>query len=669
MKLLRLKLENFKCHRDFELRVDAQDLTVYGRNFLGKSTLGDSLFWLLFGKNQDQRSGFEVRPLDPETLQPVPGLETTVEGEFEVGGKTLTLTRTYREVWTKTRSSAVAEKKGHTTDYRVNGVPQSESEYKRYIDALCDERTFRLLTSPGYFCSDDFGDSRAPAWQRRRMMLLDICGDVSDQDVVASKAILDPLPSILDGRSVDEYRRVLTSKRKNVNDELAVLPARIDQAKKAIPVASTLSLEEVDAIIGDYQAKIQRSYENRASLTSGGAIAEKTTRIREIEGELQAIKNRLSATGGDAAAQAQTLLRAKDGEIADLKVRVESLRRQAQLLEEVEKRGVEDSLARLRAEWNSINERTYAGDATCPSCGQALPEEQIAAAIETFNLRKSEQLSANREQGISKKRLLDEIESKLNGLAVQIENTTQRIEGLQAERASIEIPPVTVVNVEADPEYRALLAEKSSIESEIEDLRAGSNSEIAKIDAALSRFKNSLSESESAKTRIEEKARIEEQIATLEAREKELSKVFNDLKHEEFLLEEFVRAKVALLESRINERFRYVSFKLFNQQVNGGLTECCEAVKKTNGVPYADMSTSEQINAGLDIINVLSEHKGFAPFVVIDNCESNHDPLPTEGQQIRLAVSPTDAVLRFELTPRQPADASPEPAQGQLISA
>jgi len=59
------------------------------------------------------------------------------------------------------------------------------------------------------------------------------------------------------------------------------------------------------------------------------------------------------------------------------------------------------------------------------------------------------------------------------------------------------------------------------------------------------------------------------------------------------------------------------------------------------------------LNIGLDIINTLAEHFGFAPVVFIDNAESVTDILQTKGQQIRLIVSAADKKLRIELVERE----------------
>jgi hypothetical protein len=88
-------------------------------------------------------------------------------------------------------------------------------------------------------------------------------------------------------------------------------------------------------------------------------------------------------------------------------------------------------------------------------------------------------------------------------------------------------------------------------------------------------------------------------------------------------------------------------FKLFDTQINGGLVECCETLY--NGVPYgSNLNTGHRILVGLDIINTLSEHYGFAPMVFVDNAESLTEEFQLQGQVIRLVATPEEPTLKVE---------------------
>ena len=101
------------------------------------------------------------------------------------------------------------------------------------------------------------------------------------------------------------------------------------------------------------------------------------------------------------------------------------------------------------------------------------------------------------------------------------------------------------------------------------------------------------------------------------------------------------------MEERINSRFEYARFRLFNVLVTGAVEECCDTTY--GGVPYGSgLNKGARINVGLDIINTLSGHYSFAPPVWIDNAEAVVELLPTRGQMIRLVVSSADKKLRVE---------------------
>ena len=129
--------------------------------------------------------------------------------------------------------------------------------------------------------------------------------------------------------------------------------------------------------------------------------------------------------------------------------------------------------------------------------------------------------------------------------------------------------------------------------------------------------------------------------------EKLLSVKFGELDQQLYLLDEFIRTKVDLLTSKINAKFNYVDFKLFEEQINGGLKEVCEVTVK--GVPYSSgLNNAARINAGLDIINTVTEINQINAPIFIDNAESINDLLTVQAQTITLSVS-KDKDLKMEV--------------------
>ena len=77
------------------------------------------------------------------------------------------------------------------------------------------------------FNSDLFKSSKSPAWQERRKLLIEVCGDVSDQDVIDLKHELKDLPALLGRNTLAEFRSIQDERRKKINEELKEIPTRI----------------------------------------------------------------------------------------------------------------------------------------------------------------------------------------------------------------------------------------------------------------------------------------------------------------------------------------------------------------------------------------------------------------------------------------------------------
>src|SRR4051812_24523619 len=99
--LVSLQVRNFKGIHEFKVEFGS-NTKIHGANGSGKTTIVDSFFWLLYGKNSHNQTAFNIKALDSEN-NPVHNLEHEVEGVFEVteDGKTYchNLKRVFKEKW------------------------------------------------------------------------------------------------------------------------------------------------------------------------------------------------------------------------------------------------------------------------------------------------------------------------------------------------------------------------------------------------------------------------------------------------------------------------------------------------------------------------------------------------------------------------------------------
>ena len=622
MKLISLLIQNFKGIEEFTFGPNGESLSVYGNNGTGKTTLPDAFCWLLFGKDSDGKAAFELKPLDADN-NPIHNLETVVEAVLIANDKEIKLKKQFSEVWKTKRGEAEAKFSGHTIDHFVNGVPVSEREYKIAIESLCPtEAIFKLLTNPGY-CNEQM------KWPDRRKVLFDIAGDMTDQDVIDADPELGPLNAIMEKHTLEEYKRILVAERKEVSERKDQLPIRISELKNSIPQAASRTAEviskEIIGLTKDREAK--KAELDR--IRNGGEIAQKTKELREAEAELQEVKNRLNA---GKAKESERI----NSEIAGLRRQIREI--QAKMPTAlIDTEELEKAIVELREKWRVENEKTYDGSDTCPTCKQPLPAWQIEEAVATFNRNKAEnlkditehgqtfaaELKAAKEQNEQSQKQADEATEKVAAIESQIREKENALRQLEQSA-----PVISSERDKAQKKIDGLRSAIGALELKTDELTEG-------LQAEVDALNEQIRELDKEQASIESHKQTTARIAELEKEQKEIAGRAGEIEQALFLLEQFSRRKASLVEERVNSRFKFAKFKLFNQLINGGIEETCETLY--GGVPYSTgLNTGHKIIVGLDIINTLSEHYGFRPPIFIDNAESVSDLPEMQAQVIKL---------------------------------
>ena len=653
MKLLSLHLSNFKGCRSFDLEPKGNSCNVYGDNGTYKTTLFDAFLWLLFDKDSQNRKDFEIKTIGPDG-EYLHGLDHSVEATLEIdGAEMLTLKKVYKEKWTKKRGSPKAEFTGHTTDYYIDGVPVKKSDYDAKIAEIADEDIFKLLTSPKYF-------NEQLHWQERRKILLQVCGDVTDSDVIASDSTLSKLPEILGNRSIDDHRKVIAARRAEINKELERIPVRIDEVQRGLPDIAGVDQAETSARIADLKEQIKAKQEQLVRLESGGEIAEKTKSLREIEAELLEIRNQYRSKVDNAVQAKQDEYNASRERYIALRGEVSNLKRDIEQYQQTID-ALEQRVKDLRGQWYAVNEEqlTFEQSDICPTCGQPLPPGKVTEmkkkAKAEFNRQKAERLENITTEGKDLRTKADSLiaekdkaEQQLAEASAKLEVEEKQMHLLQEE---LEAMRQKVNAFSDDPRYVEKLKEKEEIEKSIAAIRAGRDKEMESIIVQIAKLEKEVLDGEDQLSRVKRYEEGQKRIRELKEQERKLAAEYERLESELYITEQFIRTKVKLLEEKINNRFQLARFKLFDVQVNGAVVETCETLY--NGVPYPDLNGAMKINIGLDIINTLSEFYGFLAPIFIDNREAVTRLIDTQAQVISLIVSEQDKRLRVEIPNQQ----------------
>lgn len=647
MKLLKLNLHNFKGIRSLEIDTNGgENVDVFGDNATGKTTLADAANWLLFDKDSHDRKDFSIKELDTNGQVKIHRLNHEVEGVFDINRKSISLKKVYSEKWTKKRGSATDEFTGHETSYFIDGVPKPKKDYDAFVGGIVHEDVFKLLTNPLFF-------NERLHWQKRREALLQICGNISDAEVIAANKELSELPAVLNGRTIEDHRKVLAARRTEINKEIEKIPVRIDETLRGMPDVAGLPNKEVLSVeIKSLKTQADAKRKEIARVEAGGEMAEQQKALRETESRIIDITNRHRAENGDKAQVKQNEITRLNSQISSIETQMAAAGRTLEANNSEAKR-CNASREALRSKWQAVYDRKFEFiyDSNCPACGQELPESQIdearAKAQEQFNAVKSKELEAINVDGKSYKHKTEElqaanqkIQTDIERLQADKEKLAQSVTDLRSEIKAMGESP----DIESNPNYVQALREKEKVQTLVDNLATSMQGVVRGLRDEVNLIEQDIAVREKSIANLDRFEKDQSRIKELECQEKALSSEFEKLESELYLTEQFIRAKVNMLEERINGRFKIARFKLFDQQINGGLSECCETMY--NGVPYSDMNNAARINVGLDIINTLSEHYGFVAPIWIDNAEAVTKLTETAAQIIRLIVSEPEKTLR-----------------------
>ena len=650
MKLLRLTLDNFRAIKHLDFKPNGNNAAIYGKNSTGKTTVYNAYTWLLFGKSATGEKNFSPKTLDGYG-QEKHHLQHSVEGVFTMDdGRRLTLTRVLLEKHTKKQGTGEVIFKGNATEYYIDGVPAKEKEYEATVKAICDEEQLKILTMPDYF-------SAGLPWQKRReFMLAAVGGTLADDDIIASQEELQPLKEFLlqygTRYTVDQLLKVAKNEKQKLEKDLKDIPVRIDEATKAI---QTVAYSRTDLVqqMEVLQQMIDGLEQEKQQMTIPTAAAENKILLSELQAELA--EARLKFTDNNPNNYVERNAKLKSELSAD-HIDLNRLNREKAGLENEEKQ-LRTEREKTAREYERVQQEQWSGSDICPTCGQPLPVEKVEAAQKKFNLDKSrrlEQINARGRERCSKdmiaavQRQIEEKQQEIDEKQFNIMQSESALEALDKSFANL--PKFEDSEIYANIQ-RKITAAEAAIRSGNQDI-AG---RLEHLSTELNKKKAALQELRRQEFILDSNDTLRLRIQELEEQEQEISDNLEQAEYKISLCDKFITAKIELLTKQFNSHFAHVRFKLFDQQINGGYSECCEVMipceqgSEQMLVPYNLANTGSKMNAGLEIIDTLGKHWGINLPVFIDNAESYTGLPEIDCQVIQLVVSAADAVLRIEV--------------------
>lgn len=626
--LKRIALRNFKGLESFAIDFTSNETNILGKNTAGKTTIFDAYNWLLFGKDSLDRTDFPIKTYNKDN-NIIPKLEHEVSGIILSDGEEIELRRLYTEKWTRKRGNDIEELTGHETSFYINGVEKKKAEYETFVKQLIDEQISKVITNPLYFMEK-------MKWNDRREILSTMAGEISNEMVLEQFGNSEQLKQLLsDGKDLQEQKQVLRQKIKLLETQLSEIGTRLLEVNR-----EGMFHTDFEAIENEIETKTQmikalersivdiqeaNSQEQNKVIDAQNEKFKLNTKLNELQSELT-LKN--------STAKNEVLVKRMDieREITHLKNQIENIQTQAQ--------NIEQNIASLQAENDNLREQykqtqtlefqLNQNDVYCPTCKREFDNSimKVEELKASFNTNKNQRLTAINETGVlNKKRIEDlnlkllqlnksELERKLEAKQLELQNfnasiqsnelvTIPEIEQLKKQIEAFFIPEIQTTD------FSELLSNKNNLQEQLDELKS-------KLHA-----KDELKRKKERQNELTiEKQNVAQEIAHLQRIDADI--------------DQFNKAKIEIVENRINGLFKLVSWKMFNVQVNGGLEPTCEAI--VDGKPYSAMNKALQMNVGIDIANALNLHYGILAPIFIDNRESITTLIASQSQIVNLIV-------------------------------
>ena len=519
-------------------------------------------------------------------------------------------------------------------------MPLAENEYKRRIAELIDENRFKLLT-------DVWAVTSKMHWKDRRALLAEICGLPEDKQLLATAPQFAELNEKVGRRTVDEFKAVLAKQRKDMNVNLNTLPVRVDECSRMVSELESLDFAAAHAESDRLQTERERLQGEIVKLSNNTLAAQARNerdalqvQLRELEAENAAhLASQRVPVEDETPALTAALDRAKHE--ADRLTR--TIAQETDYIASGETR-----LNYYRARWRAIDAEPFTAD-RCPTCGQVFPAERLAESRAAFAEHQKQRKDALLEDSKMVKQGIAAAKDRL--LTAETALKTAQDELQKAQIALDGYTPPVEITPENLPDYDrrkgAILMLIADAEKRLDRLAGDTAAEKSRLEAEHAELTRRKLESDAVLAKELTLADAKKRIAELQAEQRTAAAEVEQMDRIIAMCEEFTRYRVQAITESVNSKFRLTRWRLFTEQVNGGLADCCEPMDM-NGSTFEGTNNAMQINIGMDIIDTLSAHFGRRVPLFVDNAESVTHLQPIGSQVVRLVVSEQDKELRIE---------------------
>lgn len=656
MKITHVYLQNFcKFYGKNTLDVDFSDKTaLLGQNESGKSTVKLAIFDVLNLHDEKDREITGIRPHDENGVE-IDDVDIVRAVTFEIDGKAKTLKKVTRQ-----KRNKKGEIIGSVTDYSINDVSYKMADYNQYIN----DNMAELGVLP--FCLNAMtllNKSQA----EQRLALASYFGTHTDEAICDMFPQFAELKPMLDDGDVDQLKKVCRGKlngaggrngSKGLVKERDEISTRIDTIHSTNEYTDLAELElqkktyepqlkEIEDKLSDYNKILedkQKATEDIMNLKfelsdmERKANAENQKKRMELQSQIDGFNASIHKT--------ESMIRAKKANIKNFEGTV---------------RIYTENLAKVRADWKKAKALSFdESSVNCPMCGQRLPEDTIESMRNEFDERKAKNLKELEDKGNAlsndskefkqaiedKNKEIADLEAELKELTEKRDTVTNEFERDNIAKELGMVP--TDVDMTGNSEYQALKAKIEEKEKAFAD-----ENDTSELIRKLKNERNELlRQVSSVNAKIElgvaNNKRIDDSIADLEDKRKDLNQQIADWERKLDLLKELTRKKNELLQADVNKYLDFAAAKLFRPLLNGDTEECCDFVY--NGEAYArNLNHGARMLTEVDICRAFQKVAKVNFPIIIDDTESVDDwRIPQIDNQLIMLKHTQDKELVIE---------------------
>lgn len=647
MKITHIFAQNFcKFYGKNTLDTDFSMKTVLsGQNEVGKSTVKRIILDVLNCHDENDREITGIRPHDENGVE-IDDVDIVRAVTFEIDGKEKTLKKITRQG--RNKDGEVCS--GHT-DYYVNDVTYKMFEYNEFINdniadlkilPFCLNAMTLLLKSP----------------TNQRIALSTFFGTHKNPEICDMFPQFAELKSMFDDGDVDQLKKVCRGKLNGTggrNGSKGLVKERDEISTRIDTIHSTneyTDLAELELQKKTYEPQLKEIEDKLSDYNKILEDKQKATEdIMSLKFELSDMERKANADNQKKRMELQLQL---DGFNVSIH-KTESMIRAGKTSIENSERDVRfcaESLEKIRADWKKAKELAFdESSVNCPMCGQKLPEDKIEGMRAEFDERKAKNLKELEDKGnalsSTSKELKQAIEDKKKEMAdleAELKELTEKCDIVAKELKKVP----TDVDMTGNSEYQTLKAKIEEKEKALAD-----ENDTSELIRKLKNERNELlRQVSSVDTKIElgvaNNKRIDDSIADLEDKRKDLNQEIADWERKLDLLKEFTRKKNELLQADVNKYLNFATAKLFRPLLNGDTEECCDFVY--NGEAYArNLNHGARMLTEVDICRAFQKVASVNFPIIIDDTESVDDwRIPQIDNQLILLKHTRDKELVIE---------------------